>query len=381
MDEVCLAISKKQCRPKVNGFKITITEQKFRCNEFFYGSDNFKASNGFTLTSCNCPEFKEEDNQMYVRGISQGKDNHEVLVPPQILPMLELAIAEYNEAMNNPSKKVLNKPKQRLLSFAATLYILIELEARGYNSFQFRAYNKMFEGVFANMLFDYVVFICMGEARHARAQTKGARTFPELPNKEKDGNGSSRDMVYAKASDFEPMYALEVMQEAFTKVRWGDPSFGGKKWGELAKTARKHGTVSDLVFIDSIIHLQHNSGTIFNKPIFYKDELRDEYSYEKNGKCIRRIDAYLEMRGTANSNPIKIAVDLDIPVSRECVSFARSAVEQGITKSGNIQYLKSVDLDLSHKIEYGNKQRKVVKRTIECEDTEPSGNIVTEPIP
>ena len=380
MDEVFLAISKKQCRPKVNGFKIKITEQRFVGSEFFWGLNSFNASNGFTLTSCNCPEFQEEDNRMYVRGISQEKDNREVLVPPQILPMLELAIAEYNEAINDLSKKVLNKPRQRLLSFAATLYILIELEARGYNSFQFRAYTKMFEKVFAKMLFDYTVFVCMGEARHARRQTWQARSFPELTIKGRDaGSQATRSIVYSKTAEFDPRTALDVMAESFGAVRWRDNSFGGPKWATLAETGLKYEIVSDRVFIDNIIHLQHNSGTIFNKPIFFKDELKYEHHYDKNDRCVRVIDAYLEEKGKAKSNPIKIAIDLDIPVSPECWDFVSDALAKGLVEGA---YGLAVNpLDLSHKIEYGNKQLKVIKRAIKCEDTKPSGNIVTEYIP
>jgi hypothetical protein len=354
MDEVYLAISFKQCRPKANGFKVTITEQKFTGSKFVGAGNSFTASNGFRLESCNCPEMKT--NMLYVRGSSYHLNTEEFIVPADKMPALLLTISEYNSMMNNPLMQILSSPRQRLLSFAATFYILIELETKGYNSFQFRAYTKQFEKVFAKMLFDYTVFVCMGESRHSKAQTREEYVFPELlPPNNGDNRERHRHTVYLRASEYDPMYALELMEKAFNEVRWGDEgSFGGKKWGHLAGAGRQYGSISDRVFIDSIVHLQHNNGTIFNKPIFFEDELTDEYEYKANGVCIRRIDAFLERRGKANGDPIEAAAHLYIPVTKECLDFIQDAAGKGLVEVKD--YPVSTTLNLTHNIEYGNKK-------------------------
>lgn len=376
MDEVFLAISKKQCRPKVNGFKIKITEQKYRGCDFYAGKTQFNSSNGLKITSCSCPEIQECYNQFFVRGDDGSRDGLELNVTPEFLSRIEFAIDEYNTRMNQEKLKPARRERQKVLSFIATFYSLIELETRGYNTFQFKAYTKNFEKAFAKMLFDYTVFTCMGEARHARNHTRGRRAFPELEMNGSAGGETHRNLVYANASEYDPMDTLEKMYDTFNSVKWYDSSYGGKKWGKLAEIGRTYGTVSNRVFIDSIVHLQHNSGSIFNKPLIFKNELRDECGYDSDGKSIRRIDAYLERRGTANGDPILSAYKLNINVSVECLGFIKDAVEKKIIKADFFPNHSTLFLD--HNVEYGFKKLNMIMGTINEEDKPSSSVDITE---
>jgi len=359
MDEVYLAIEKKQLRPKENRFEFWITKQMYIGSKFHGGSTAFISTNKMMLQSCNCPELTANGRVLYVQGSDYTKNDIVLTATPSQMLNIEFAIAEYNAAVASLEKSIVYSPKKRLICLAATFYTLIELESLGYNTFQFRAYTKRFESAFSKMLFDYVVFVCMGEARHAGGQTNGACYFPELARLGSNQCGDDkRNMVYIKAIDYEPMHALEQMARAFNEAEWADFSYGGKKWGLLATTGLKYGVVSNRVFIDSIVHLQHNSGTIFSKPIFFRDELADGMGYDKHGKCIWRLGSYLEDKAKAGSDPIKVACDLSIAISEECWSFVKDAKDIGMIKTDPLP--DPIKICLDNNIEYGSKKLEMV---------------------
>lgn len=67
-----------------------------------------------------------------------------------------------------------------------------------------------------------------------------------------------------------PSRAVRTMQIAracFTDVHWTARSYGGKKWGVIAEHLLEYllGNYNDMMFLDGLFNLQHNSGSLFGK--------------------------------------------------------------------------------------------------------------------
>ena len=89
-------------------YDIQIVEQKYRCNQFNYGSCSFIASNGFILSSVSCPagdylnsgDYTRSQHKLYLRGSSPAQDNEVITIASTTyVEQLKLAVEEYNSHM------------------------------------------------------------------------------------------------------------------------------------------------------------------------------------------------------------------------------------------------------------------------------------------
>jgi len=77
---------------------IHIAEQTHREADFTPHGCRFKASNGWKLESCACPELLTYDKQLYVRGEEPHRDTNSCYVgDPKHIFEINQAVREYNE--------------------------------------------------------------------------------------------------------------------------------------------------------------------------------------------------------------------------------------------------------------------------------------------
>ena len=131
----------------------------------------------------------------------------------------------------------------------------------------------------ADQLGRYLVMACGGELRHAlSASSLGVTTNPSVPKEIKalfKGHGikplpKERHAAWKQWAEFSAgigmSKAMRGAQAVFELHGWS-ASFGGKKWGQIAKVAADYleGKLSPTLFVDSVLGIQHNGGIAFNK--------------------------------------------------------------------------------------------------------------------
>lgn len=119
--------------------------------------------------------------------------------------------------------------------------------------------NLLFGEVARNLAYRTFVYIwaaCLGEARHA-ADTMAKDYFVEQLTQNHRGD------VYSITRKFPPTpeNVNSIIQVFSTEWRG---SFGGKRWKHIAEALRFY-EKDPITFIDHVIDLQHNTGTVFNK--------------------------------------------------------------------------------------------------------------------
>jgi len=133
---------------------------------------------------------------------------------------------------------------------------------------ELKAYRHFFESRFARALFDYFAFICFGEARWSVCESWGPLSlecWENVPASEL----ASRWRAYNLALNYDPSDFLPKLERLFAENEWL-PSFGGKNWARIAAVAQKFGRVSNWLFIDGAVSLQHNTGCPFNKGVVFE---------------------------------------------------------------------------------------------------------------
>lgn len=114
-----------------------------------------------------------------------------------------------------------------------------------------------------------------GELRHARRHYNGPWTkfAPEIVGLFKNASmkGGRHDAWHVWKS-FVETHGWEKTAgwaaQVFNAGHW-PPSFGGKNWGNVAVTLHRRlkGEITPLVFVDTTLGLQHNTGCVFNKKV------------------------------------------------------------------------------------------------------------------
>lgn len=114
--------------------------------------------------------------------------------------------------------------------------------------------------VFPNMakrIFMYIWAACLGEARHSSGAECRNKFVPEI--KQRD-----RHYLFEHAADFPPTpNNIETLIEIFSQ-KWGS-GFGGKAWQTIAEALKMYFTETPTFFIDHVVDLEHNNGTVFSK--------------------------------------------------------------------------------------------------------------------
>jgi len=140
---------------------------------------------------------------------------------------------------------------------------------------------------------DYLVMICLGEARHAGmiAEWKWANVPDD----------KSRGESYKFATKFDPIKTLPKLEELFSgdTNNWRGPGYGGNSWAKIVRAAMNYGDWPDAVFVDNVIDIAHNGGIAFDK--FEASRYMDLY-----------LDFYTELEDflTDKSNTQNILTDL-----------------------------------------------------------------------
>jgi len=124
---------------------------------------------------------------------------------------------------------------------------------------QLKAFKESFDARLADLLADYLALICFGEARWALYKSDGPfilDVFLVPPN--------DRLTAYKIALDYDPAKFLPLLRTLFRENDWVY-NFGGEAWANLADIASRKGSMPNRVFCDTVINLEHNMGTCFNK--------------------------------------------------------------------------------------------------------------------
>jgi len=132
-----------------------------------------------------------------------------------------------------------------------------------------KAFRHFFEGKFARALFDYLAFICFGEARWSACESWGPLSL-EIWQNVPASRLASRWRAYRLALNYDPSDFLPKLERLFTENEWL-PSFGGENWARIAAFAQKFGgELSNWLFVDGAVSLQHNTGCPFNKGVIFE---------------------------------------------------------------------------------------------------------------
>lgn len=168
----------------------------------------------------------------------------------------------------------------------------IRLEEREWGR-QVHIVREAYIETLAAMIFDYLVLIAFGEARHG--PTCIGVGIPELTA------GGSRSKVIQSALEFSPYHALVELRALFAEYKWGN-AYGGKAWARICDAALLYYDTRPVVFIDHVADLSHNGSICFDKLVIF--ELQSAYDYKQ--MLDRKRDGSL-LEGTHIYAPIPIA--------------------------------------------------------------------------
>ena len=209
-----------------------------------------------------------------------------------------------------------------------TMIIRLEDEIREFNAIH-RKYTDRLAGAF----FDYIALASFGEARHAPSQAK-CYILQICYNWNRDDaqqNIHTRTESYKKALRFDPYRFLPVLSILFHDGQWKD-AYGGKRWGDIAKAGMMYKEVSSTVFVDYVVDLSHNGGSMFNKNILFQFYSGDSYIHMLSMKRTFSIleDAnFLKTFSIAqNAKPfLKLAAKLGLIPTSMIYSCAYESIE------------------------------------------------------
>lgn len=157
----------------------------------------------------------------------------------------------------NISRKVAEKP---ILQFSHTIDKLLE---------DIQEQTDTFLPNIALRTFTYLFAACVGEARHAKRDAAEVLYIDETPK----NRGEAFSMLYQFPPDEQNLKALSGIFEQ----KWAG-SFGGKAWLQIARALEMYFKVPHAAFLDHVIDLQHNNGTVFSKS--EASQLKFEIHYE-----------------------------------------------------------------------------------------------------
>ncbi len=135
--------------------------------------------------------------------------------------------------------------------------------------------------VLASLLFDVLVRMCFGEARHACDRC--GVVIPEL------SYVMDRKSAYRLAEQFDPKTSLPKLRDLFLEC-WTEP-YGGSAWAIIAEAAMKYWSLPSGIFIDHCVDLSHHGGLAFDKletgfHVWHKRKYLDILDQKKNGSIL-----------------------------------------------------------------------------------------------
>lgn len=145
---------------------------------------------------------------------------------------------------------------------------------------------------------DYTALACFGEARYGfsviekREHNKKIRIKTKFSRR----NRFTREGCYEEALQFDPTQMLKDLRNYFLHNDWaGGCGFGGQAWAKAAEYALDYGVKPDIIFVDNMVDLQHNSGTLFSKPCIFKYEegIYNAIKRKANGTVLFTLDIHV----------------------------------------------------------------------------------------
>lgn len=125
------------------------------------------------------------------------------------------------------------------------------------------AWRTKLNSELALALRDYLFLASCGEARYSVSKKHMKQSIPDIGDLA--GMSKSRCSVYSGIVKYCPTENLAQLKTLFEEDGWGG-GMGGSRWAAIVKAIEKYGDWPDPMFIDHTVDLQHNNGTVFNKP-------------------------------------------------------------------------------------------------------------------
>jgi len=140
-----------------------------------------------------------------------------------------------------------------------------------------RNYSKLL----SHLLFDVLVKMCFGEARHAHDRC--GIVFPEIES------AMDRQAVYRLSEQFDPKASLPKLRDLFLEC-WLQP-YGGTAWAIICETTMKCWTLPHEIFVDHCVDLSHHGGLAFDKietgfHVWHKRRYLDILDCKRNGSIL-----------------------------------------------------------------------------------------------
>jgi len=129
---------------------------------------------------------------------------------------------------------------------------------------------KQYSEKLAKIFYIYLSTVAFGELRHCKLQSDFCinDSNPLLRNlfTITSQGDKSRQLVYEEAHRrFDPFQYMPIIENLFRYFFWTS-NFGGKKWAGICNAANLYKKIPNEIFIDHVVDLHHNSGTVFDKP-------------------------------------------------------------------------------------------------------------------
>lgn len=167
--------------------------------------------------------------------------------------------------------------------------------------------RKHFSNLLSGLLFDVIVKMSFGEARHGRDRC--GFVIPEIDRT------LDRREVYKLAEKFDPKTSLPKLRDLFLEC-WLQP-YGGSAWAIIAETAIKYWSLPHEIFIDHCVDLSHHGGLAFDKietgfHVWHKRRYLDILDCKRNGSILdfdgplpvfHFVEALLRRAGTLKMIP------------------------------------------------------------------------------
>ncbi|MBI5075573.1 MAG: hypothetical protein HZB62_10480 [Nitrospirae bacterium] len=190
------------------------------------------------------------------------------------------------------------------------------------------ARRQGFKRLLASVLFDTLVKMCFGEARHAHERC--GIVIPEI------SSVLDRKAAYRLAEEYDPRDALPKLRDVFLEC-WLQP-YGGTAWAIICETTLKYWSLPDEIFVDHCVDLSHHGGLVFNKietgfHVWHKRKYLDILDLKKNSSIL----------------------DIDGPLP--VFSFAKDLLVRAYTLrlADGIPELKTSDSSLYRPVQWGSK--------------------------
>lgn len=150
----------------------------------------------------------------------------------------------------------------------------------------------------AKRTFVYLFAACLGESRHAREKTARDRFCTNTLK-------LNRNALYETVTDYAPSkHNFDALVSIFDQP-W-EAGFGGKAWRDIAKALHAYATLPAAAFIDHVIDLEHNNGTVFNKRDA-KYSIRFSVSYDGHFRSFLDYKFRRDILKNRSYNPLSVS--------------------------------------------------------------------------